>query len=248
MIRNLKVSLRPLVPSEPACRDVELTNNGGDSRGFRRAGRRHLSGRKGALQGLIALAALFGNGPVFAQTNAGHANPDWPCRQIMVGHLSVAAVWSGPPIEGINWQSDQAIADLVAKLAPRRTSLEEAERAIEEFAHAQGAGKSKRLTVLFAGLFETLDNERAQVIEGLLRLGAKQKELAEKIRNENMLPQQGHGGEPPDASAKPGRGELEWDLRIFDERRQSLTYVCETPTLIEQRLFALAKTIQHNME
>jgi hypothetical protein len=34
---------------------------------------------------------------------------------------------------------------------------------------------------VFAGLFETLDDERTQVIEGLLRFGAKQ-ELAEKKR------------------------------------------------------------------
>ena len=36
---------------------------------------------------------------------------------------------------------------------------------------------------------------------------------------------------------------LTWETRIFEERVQSLTYVCEVPTLIEQRLFALAKTI-----
>jgi hypothetical protein len=33
---------------------------------------------------------------------------------------------------------------------------------------------------VFAGLFETSDDERIQVIEGLPRFGAKQKELAEK--------------------------------------------------------------------
>jgi chromosome condensin MukBEF ATPase and DNA-binding subunit MukB len=43
-------------------------------------------------------------------------------------------------------------------------------------------------------------------------------------------------------------GDLEWDLRVFDERRESLTYVCETPALIEQRLFALARVIQRSLE
>jgi hypothetical protein len=41
---------------------------------------------------------------------------------------------------------------------------------------------------------------------------------------------------------------LEWDLRVFDERHQSLAYVCETPTLIEQRLFALARVIQRSLD
>jgi hypothetical protein len=33
-------------------------------------------------------------------------------------------------------------------------------------------------------------------------------------------------------------------VRLFNDRRSSLTYVCEVPTLIEQRLFTLARAIQ----
>ena len=40
---------------------------------------------------------------------------------------------------------------------------------------------------------------------------------------------------------------LTWETRIFDERVQSLTYVCEVPTLIEQRLYALARTVAEAM-
>ena len=36
---------------------------------------------------------------------------------------------------------------------------------------------------------------------------------------------------------------LNWETRIFEERVQSLTFVCEVPTLIEQRLYALSKTV-----
>jgi hypothetical protein len=41
-----------------------------------------------------------------AQPGAGHPNPDWPRRQILVGQLSAAAVWSGPSIEGVAWRND----------------------------------------------------------------------------------------------------------------------------------------------
>jgi protoporphyrinogen oxidase len=44
----------------------------------------------------------------------------------------VAAVWSGPSIEGIAWRNDKAVAGLVAKSAARRTTLEDAERVIED--------------------------------------------------------------------------------------------------------------------
>lgn len=201
---------------------------------------------------LITLTVMFTVVPAgLAQQGTDQSNPDWPCRQILVKQLSVAAVWSGPSIEGIGWRNDQAVAGLVAKSAARRLSLEDAEHAIGDFAHSLGVDKTKKLVALFAGLFETLDDERTQVIEGLLRFGTKQKALAEKIRAENALARAEPGKTSPDASGQDGKpvgSDLEWDLRVFDERRQSLAYVCETPALIEQRLFALAKVIQRELE
>ncbi len=40
---------------------------------------------------------------------------------------------------------------------------------------------------------------------------------------------------------------LKWETRVFEERVQSLTYVCEVPTIIEQRLYGLSKTIGQSM-
>jgi hypothetical protein len=206
--------------------------------------------RKAALRLVVLTVMLEAASVAAAQPKAAAPERNWPCHQILVGQLSLAAVWSGPSIEGLAWRDDQAVADIVAKLAARRTPLEAAERTIEDFAQAQGAAKTKKLVAVFAGLFETFNDERTQVIEGLLRFGAKQKELAAKIRAENALSREGSDKEPRTS----GRGEesvardLEWDLRVFDERRQSLTYVCETPALIEQRLFALARIIQRNLE
>jgi hypothetical protein len=195
----------------------------------------------------MPLTGALGSIPTgLAQPRTGNSNPDWPCRQILVRRLSAAAMWSGPSIEGVSLRSDQAVAELVAKIAGRRTPLEDAGRAIDDFARSQGAEKQKKLLAVFAGLFETLDEERSQVIQGLLRFGAKQKELADKIRAENALPRK-----TPDAPGQEKETvaqDLQWDLRVFDERRQALTYVCESPTLIEQRLFALAKIIQRNLE
>jgi 16S rRNA A1518/A1519 N6-dimethyltransferase RsmA/KsgA/DIM1 with predicted DNA glycosylase/AP lyase activity len=41
---------------------------------------------------------------------------------------------------------------------------------------------------------------------------------------------------------------VEWDTRIFEERRKTMNFVCEVPVLIEQRLFALARAIQQSLE
>ncbi len=42
--------------------------------------------------------------------------------------------------------------------------------------------------------------------------------------------------------------QLLWDTRVFDEREQSLSYVCESPVLLEQHLFALARQIMTHLE
>jgi hypothetical protein len=52
----------------------------------------------------------------------------------------------------------------------------------------------------------------------------------------------------PDAETSKEVQELEtrfaWDRRIFEERNQALEFVCETPVLLEQRLFEISRKIQ----
>ena len=36
---------------------------------------------------------------------------------------------------------------------------------------------------------------------------------------------------------------LRWDTRIYQDRQKSLTYVCESPVILEQRAFAVARMI-----
>src|SRR5262249_28920683 len=56
--------------------------------------------------------------------------PDWPCNQIKVPEISIAAVWAGPSIDDVGnaWEEDATIRDLVARLAARRTPLDDARR------------------------------------------------------------------------------------------------------------------------
>lgn len=204
-----------------------------------------------AALGLIATTAQQRALAVEANPEAANAaNKDWPCNQILVDQISLPAVWSGPPIEGIDWRRDSATADLVAELAARKTPIDAAERAIEKFAASAGADKQAKLVALFAGLFETLNNERSQIINGLMRFGRKQKALAAKIRAENAEIQKNPDSSSPVGPATEGnpQTQLEWDLRVFDEGRSSLTYACEAPTLVEQRLFALARIIQNDLD
>jgi hypothetical protein len=227
--------------------------------------------------------SLFVSGKLIAApaSGPGKGKSDWPCQQILVGHLSPAAVWSGPSVEGINWMEDPDIAELATKLAARRVPLDEAKGDIDKLVKTAGAEKQTKLTMLFAALFEKLDGDRAQVIAGLERFGHAQKAMADRIRAENEKLQATQNASPPEMpgqeggsisvpnaqpnlqggsgatagtpTAAPGAAatpleRLQWDLRIFEDRRHSLTYACEVPVLIEQRLFALGREIQNHLD
>jgi hypothetical protein len=202
---------------------------------------------------LLAQAVLaLATGAALAQPRMRDQG-DWPCRQVRVAAISAAGVWTGPSLDaaGKNWRDDAALAELVPRLAARRTPIDEAERAIADFAKAAGAQKTQRLTVLVAGLFDRLDSERREIVAGLDRYGAKQKDLAEKLRGAQdalrELQDKTKTGEGVE-KLKDASEALQWELRIFEERRKALTFVCETPALIEQRLGALARAAQAAME
>src|SRR5262252_371688 len=109
--------------------------------------------------------------------------PDWPCAQIKVPQLSIAAVWAGPAIDDVGeaWQDDPNIKDLVARLAARRTPLDDAKKAITDFLTGDAATRQQRARLVFAGLFKSLDQQRSEVMNGIERMFRQQKAFADKI-------------------------------------------------------------------
>lgn len=186
-----------------------------------------------------------------ARTAGAAGTEDWPCVQRKVPEISLAAVWAGPPLDEVarKWRTDPGIAGLVDRLAARRTSEEEARQAIAGLVASSGAAKGPKFLALLAGLVETINAERAEVIAGIERFGRGQKQLAAALREESSK----LDAMRADSKADPARvtelsDRLVWDLRIFDERQKSLRFVCEVPVLIEQRLFALSRAIQNALQ
>jgi hypothetical protein len=177
--------------------------------------------------------------------------PDWPCAQAKVPDISVAAVWAGPPLGDAvtKWKDDAKVSALVAKLAARRTPLDEAQKEIAEFLAASPSEKTERGKLLFAGLFDTLNAQRSSVMSGLERVTRKQREAAEKVRSDTMALQDLQDAPTKDQAKIEELGnQLVWETRIFEDRRQVIKFVCEVPTTIDQRLFALARDIQQEIE
>lgn len=177
--------------------------------------------------------------------------PDWPCTQAKVPEISLAAVWAGPPLDDVadKWKNDAKLSDLIPKLAARKTPLEDAQKAIAEFLTGSIAAKTEAGKLLFAGLFETLNAQRASVMNGLERVTRKQREAADKIRSDTLALHALQGATPPDqAKVDDLTNQLVWQTRIFEDRRRVIGFVCEVPTAIDQRLFALGRVIQQEME
>jgi hypothetical protein len=177
--------------------------------------------------------------------------PDWPCIQAKVPDISVAAVWDGPPINQVasTWQNDPDIKDLVARLAARRTPMEEAQKSIAGFLTGNAPARADRGRRLFAGLFETLNSQRSEIMNGLERLARREKTLAEQIRSDTSDLYELQDRSPPDQTRIDElTTRVQWNTRIFEDRRQSIRYACEIPVIIERRLFALSRAIEQATE
>lgn len=188
---------------------------------------------------LAALAFAVTAGATAAQ-ESDRIDTDWPCVQRKVPILTPAAVWTGPAFdEADDWRADDEVRQLVDLLSQRRVPQDEAVATINSFAEGLPvAERPARLTLLFYGLFETMNAERSEIIEGIERYAKHQKALVQKIREEKAKVAASPVGTTSEAEQR-----LQWDLRVFEERRQSLPYICEVPRLVEQRLFALGRAI-----
>jgi hypothetical protein len=177
--------------------------------------------------------------------------PDWPCQQLKVPGISIASVWTGPPIEPDEMTKPVGAkeAELVSRLAARRTPMEEARKLIADYVVGNEAERQQKAKALFAALYATLNSQRDQVMNGIERFSRKQKAMAESIREETQklreVQDKATVGQPQNEDVA---NRLAWQMRIFDERRKATSSVCDVPVLIEKRLFDLAKAIQEAMK
>ncbi len=177
---------------------------------------------------------------------ADFKDKSWPCIQRKVPQLSIGQMWTGPLIDN-SVQPDAEATVLARAIAVRRTTLEDAKALVTRYADTLGEDREEKLAILFRTIFDQINRERSDVIGGISRYAAKQTSLSERI---DGLQQELATLEAKDDKTDDDWDRLEelqdivtWDARIYTERAQSLTFVCETPVLLEKRAFALAKAV-----
>ena len=174
------------------------------------------------------------------------ADPDWPCQQRLVPRLAAAAYWNGPLDMQGDWQADPEVADLVRHLSPRRVTTEEGLAAIANLAKTASQDRPHRLALVFRGLLEETDRERARLIEQLTQMGRRQRALADlvaRLADElNSVPLDATG------AAADKRVDLQqrhdFTARNFEEIQRTIRYACETPVELDARLGAWARALQ----
>ncbi|UCI28730.1 hypothetical protein [Mesorhizobium sp. B2-8-5] len=202
----------------------------------------------GMLARSLVVVAMLAPG---ANAGAATADPGWPCVQRKVPQLSLGQVWNGPdlPPSAKDWSNDSSVSALVEDVSARRLPLGDAQKKIRDFAASLPAEQlAPKMAMLVQGMFDHMDAERSHVISGISRYAHRQLEMAADLRKQ--------ASDVDALRTKPGADQdeverrtdqLNFATRIFTERAQSLTYVCDVPTIIEQRLYQLAKTVSETL-
>jgi hypothetical protein len=194
----------------------------------------------------LAIAILAAPGLVAGPARAADqsTDPDWPCIQRKVPSLSVGQMWSGPPAEG-NWEDDPDIARLARTMAARRTSLDEVKALATEYASTLSPEQRPgQMALLFTGVLDRIDAERHDVMGGISRYAHQQVGLSDSVKADEAALAALRADPNPDLDkVEEAQDKLNWGVRVYRERSQSLTYVCETPVLLEQRAFAIARIL-----
>ena len=188
--------------------------------------------------GLLALA-LGAAGPP-------SADPDWPCAQRLVPKLTAATIWGGHDAAG-DWRADPQVAAVVAVAAPRGVSAKNAAGQVERFmATLPGTERPARSALLFAGLVEETNEQRAQIIDRLRATARRQRSLTEltsRITAElRALPT-----DAPAAQREEVTTRRAFLIREYEDIERTIRFACEVPVRMEAKLGALAQALQRGL-
>ena len=169
--------------------------------------------------------------------------------------IDAAAVWDGPALDNqTDWGRDDQISKLVAMAMSRRLKVEDVEKAIEGYAKGLPEGeRDAKLTKLFAGVLSQANVQRNSIIGGIERYQKRQRQNAKEIEHQGQEIAKLEENAPEDVTKSTpeldlAREKYDWFTRVFQERQSNIPIACELPTLIEQRVFAIARSVRAQMK
>uniref|UniRef100_A0A2A3JU97 Uncharacterized protein n=1 Tax=Alloyangia mangrovi TaxID=1779329 RepID=A0A2A3JU97_9RHOB len=175
---------------------------------------------------------------------ADFADPSWPCVQRKVETLSPGLMWPEPlPDAKPEGTTGAAVKELAELLSLRRVDLETARTELAAFTRSEGDAMPL-MAAVFSGVFDRLSHRRTRILKGIGKFSHGQIELSEKIDAARAEMDAQMALEAPDYDRVDALEEqIDWDQRIFTDRQHTIRYLCETPQLLEQRLYAIAQML-----
>ncbi|MBV2101375.1 MAG: hypothetical protein KUF77_20345 [Candidatus Thiodiazotropha sp. (ex Lucina aurantia)] len=178
---------------------------------------------------------------------------DWPCEQALVNEIPAAVVWAGPSIAGLEhaWEQDKEVSRLVNRFVVSDYDLDAADAEIAEFSAEQDSSeKDSRLTLLFAGVIQTLNEERKKKLDGIIKYARGQAARANRLSHEldEMIQLQEDPSQAGQERLALMQKEMEIKQRMFDEREAFIQHLCTRPRVIEERLGSLARSIAYYLD
>lgn len=193
---------------------------------------------------MCILALLAWAAPALA---TDFSDPTWPCVQRKVERLSPGLMWA-PPIDPefapTSEEMRHDIDELAETLSLRRVDLDAATPQIKAFA-ARYQGDPQILGTVFLKVFHNLSERRSRIIKGIEKFSLGQIALADKIDGIRTEMDRLVAAQDPDFDKIDVLEEtLDWDQVIYTDRQRSIRYLCETPAILERRLYRVAQLLQ----
>lgn len=179
---------------------------------------------------------------------AAESEGKWPCDQVYTEKLSLSTIWQGGELgERVKtWWEDEAAIDEVNVLLNPLLDEAAVTAEVNKFAAAQPTSERReRLLNLFAGLYDRTVDKRLGQLESILRFAARQDQLVAAISERSSRLREMRKAETvlDDPNYVALQTELDWYVRIFDERLGLTEYICEVPILLVQRLGFASRAI-----
>ncbi len=178
---------------------------------------------------------------VFAGAVTAENDPNWPCEQRKVDEISIGQMW---PYEITGDELSEDGTKLAAILGLRRVTSEEAKAYVEEYAKAHPDTVGQDVGLVYEKLLSGINSQRGKLIAGITRFtNGQQARSAEIEELRQAMNEEAAKDEPDFDKLDEMEATIDWDERIFRDRERSLSYVCETPVLLEKRAYAIAQIL-----
>lgn len=179
------------------------------------------------------------------------ADPDWPCQQRLIPHLSAGSYWAGgaAPAAPADWRNNQKLTDLVSQVTDRDTPDDEAVADLAGYMKTIPSGRRHAAAgPLFGAIVDQANDSRDTVVDRIDMLSRRQKMLGDLIasidKQVSAVPANAVGAVAEQRTDLAGQ--RDFNITAFQDAQRTMRYACDVPAAYDRRLGILARALQKN--